>query len=219
MTQAVEITPEEVKEKALTVPDRARAIAIKNTDDLLHANDMLLNIKALRKEIASVFDPIIEKAHNAHKEALAQKKKAEEPLVEAEGIIKPRIASYMEEQERIKKAEEERLRQEALKAEEERRLAEAVQLEKEGHKEEAEQVLQEPVIIPPPIVENTTPKLNGTSIRQIWKFRIVNPAKIPHDFMTPDLVKIGGYVRSMKQNAKIPGIEVYPEASVATGRK
>ena len=84
-----ELTPQavEISTKAMTVPDKARAIEI--TDDTTYkgAAEFLLTIKDLRKQIDEAFNPIIDAAHNAHKEALAQKKRADAPLVEAEYII------------------------------------------------------------------------------------------------------------------------------------
>lgn len=213
------ITPIEVEQKALSVPNQAKDIRIIDNNTLLTANTLLLAIKDIRKEIDLAFDPIIRKANDAHKEAIAQKKRAEAPLIEAENFIKPQIASYMNEQERIRREAEEKARQEALKAEEERKLTEAVELEKEGFTEEAEAILNETTFIPPPIIPKTTPKLQGTSIKQIWKFRVKNESLIPREYLTVDLVKIGGVVRALKDKANIPGIEVYPEASVASGRR
>jgi len=69
-----------------------------------------------------------ERAHEAHKEALNQKKRAAEPLLEAERILKEGIADYQAELERRRREEEDRLREEA-------RLAAAIAAEKEGEKE------------------------------------------------------------------------------------
>ena len=93
-------------------------------------------IQAMRKEISRVFDPIVERAMEAkraaeatRKEAVDQKTKAEAPLVEAEGILYPKIDAYVQ-AERKKAAEEEaRIREAARKAEEEARLAAAVAAE------------------------------------------------------------------------------------------
>lgn len=214
-----ETITEAAVQKALTVPQQARTVIVIDNETLLKANDVLLRIKDIRKEIDSAFDPIISKAFITHKEAVAQKKRAEAPLIEAEGYIKPQIANYIAEQERIRREKEEKLRQEALQAEEERKLQEAIQAEKEGNTEEAEAILQEETFIPPPIVEKTTPKLEGTAIKENWKFRIADLDKIPRIYMVPDLVKIGQIVRALKSKCNIPGIEVYPEKTVSSGRR
>ncbi|HPD58330.1 MAG TPA: hypothetical protein PKW17_13890 [Smithellaceae bacterium] len=199
----------EVTERALTVPEKAKAIIIRSNDDFVRAGEILTVIKSLRKEIDATFDPIIKKAFEAHKEAVAQKKKVDAPLVEAEGIVKPRMAAWNAEQERIRREEEERLREIARKEEEERRLKEAIAAEKSGNKEEAEAILETPIEPPPVVIPKTTPKVAGVSFTKQWKFRITDPNKIPREYLTPDEVKIGGVVRALKDKANIPGVEVY----------
>jgi hypothetical protein len=72
--------------------------------------------------------------------------------------------------------------------------------------------MEEPVYAPPVIVPKTVPKLNGGPVyRTITKFRIINEALIPRQYMMPDLVKIGGVVRALKNQTNVPGIEVYEE--------
>lgn len=209
----------EITERALTVPEQAKAITITTSDDYVRAGELLLVIKDIRKEIDATFDPIIKKAHETHKEAVAQKKKVDAPLVEAEGIIKPRIAAYMAEQERIRREEEARLREIARKEEEERRLLEAIAAEESGQKEEATAILEEPAYVAPVIVPKTTPKVQGISMQKRWTFRIVNPSLIPREYLTIDEQKIGAVVRALKDQASIPGVEVYAEDTIAAGRR
>lgn len=208
-----------VEERALAVPDQAEALVISNRDELEAAGAMLTTIKGLQKEINQVFDPIIKKAHQSHKEAVAQKKKAGAPLVRAEGIIKPKIAIYTAEQERIRLEEETRLRKEAeakQKAEEEKRIKEAEALEAEGKKEEAEKVISEPIPEPAPIAApSPAAKVEGVSIKKIWKFRIVDPSKLPREYLMADSTAIGKAVRTQKEKCEIPGVEIYAEDSVA----
>jgi hypothetical protein len=62
-----------------------------------------------------------------------------------------------------------------------------------------------------PTVEKTTPKADMRLYRQVWRFRIINEAIIPRDYLKPDETKIGGVVRSLKGKCKIPGIQIYEE--------
>jgi len=208
-----------VEQRALTVPEQARAIKVVDAMSYTKAGEILITIKGLRKEIDETFDPIIKKAHEAHKEAIDQKKKVDAPLVEAENIIKPALATYDREQERLRKAEEERQREIARKAEEERRLQEALQAEKEGKREEAQAIIEEPVYVPPVVIERTTPKVSGISMQKVWKFRVVDQAQIPREYMVPDLVKIGGVARATKGSIQIPGVEIYSEDIVKAGAR
>ncbi|OPY04777.1 MAG: hypothetical protein A4E61_00558 [Syntrophorhabdus sp. PtaB.Bin184] len=210
---------EVVAKKALTIPEQARAVKVVDSETYSQAGEILVTIKGLRKEIGAAFDPIIKKAHEAHKEAKAQKDKAEAPLIEAENIIKPALAAYDREQERLRREEEERQREIARKAEEERRLREAEQAEKEGRNEEAQAIIEEPVYVPPVVLEKTTPKVQGISMQKVWKFRVTNEALIPREYMTPDMVKIGGVARATKGSIQIPGVEIYSEDIVKAGAR
>lgn len=216
-----DLTPQavEISTTALSIPEQAREIEITDDESYKRAGEILLKIKDLRKQIDNAFAPIIEAAHLAHRKALEQKKKAEEPLVEAERIIKPRIADYINEINRKRAEEEARLREEERKKEEERRLQEAIKAEAAGETEKAEQILVTPVSIGKvrPITE--TPRVVGVSIQKRWTYRIVNEAEIPREYLKPDEAKIGTFVREMKDQAAIPGVEIFAEDSVAAGRR
>lgn len=204
----------ELKEKALSVPDQARTLTIVDVASYQQAGEVLLRIKDLRKEIDSAFDPIIEKAHQAHKEACAQKKKYDAPLVEAEGIIKPRIAVYLQAEEQKRRVEQDRLQQE----EETRRLNELARMEANGQGGVAKEMLNEATFAAPVIAPKITPKIDGISQREVWKFKITNSTLIPREYLIPDLVRIGAVVRASRGVVSIPGVTVYKESTIAAGR-
>jgi len=211
---------QEVNALALSVPKQAHLITvIQNNDDYNRAGQILLTIKDIRKKIENTFKPIKQKMDAAKKEVLDQEKLADKPLAEAEAWIKPLIAQFNIEQEKIRKAEEDRLQAIAQKEAVERRLAEAIKLEKEGDMNAVNDLLEAPIQAAPVIVERTVPKVAGISMRENWKFRIVDEKKIPREFLKADEVKIGGYVRSMKSAGNISGVEIYNEATVGAGRR
>jgi hypothetical protein len=216
-----ELTKEavEISTRALTVPEQARTINITDDESYKRAAEVLLRIKDLRRQIDEAFDPIISKAHEAHREALGQKKRADAPLVEAEGIIKPRIAAYIADINRKRAEEEARLREEERRKEEERRLQEAIKAEAAGQTEKAEEILAAPVEIAKvrPITE--APRVAGVSIQKRWTYRIVDEERIPREFLMPDESKIGRYAREMKEDAQITGVEFFSEDNVAAGRR
>jgi len=184
---------------AMTVPERARAIEIRDNESYMRAGEMLTAVKGLLKEIDAAFDPICKRAHEAHKEALNQKRRAAEPLLEAERILKKGIADYQAELERRRREEEDRLREEA-------RLAAAIA-----------EILEEPVAAPVVHVPPAAPKLAGVSARKVWKYRVVDEALIPRQYLTVDHAAIGRVVSALGGRAKIPGIEVYEETVIAAG--
>lgn len=214
----MEQTPEvkEVTTLALSVPDQANAIIIKSNEDYSRAGQLLITIKGIRKKIEDTFKPIKQKMDAAKKEVLDQERAADAPLAKAEGIIKPRIAQWNAEQEKIWKAEEDRLREIARKAEEDRQIAAAIAAEKSGNKEEAEAIIEAPAYIPPVVLAKTTPKVAGISFTKNWKFRIVDAAKIPRQYMMPNETMIGAIVRNSKGVIQIPGIEAYSVETVSS---
>jgi hypothetical protein len=209
----------EVKEVtilALSVPDQANAIIINSNEDYARAGQLLLTIKGIRKKIEETFKPIKQKMDAAKKEVLDQEKAADAPLAKAEAIIKPRIAQWNTEQERIRKEEEDRQRAIAQAAEEERRLQEALLAEQAGNKEEAEAIIETPIQAAPVVIPKTTPKVAGISFTKQWKFRIVDESKIPRQYLSVDEQKIGAVVRALKDSTNIPGVEIYSVDNVSS---
>lgn len=208
----------EVTTLALSVPDQAKQISIKTMDDYVRAGEIMLTIKAIRKKITETFKPIKQKMDAAKQEVLDQERAADAPLKEAESWLSPQIITWNREQERIRQEEEARLREIARKEEEERQLQEAILAEQSGQKEEAEAIISAPVQAAPVVVPKAVPKVAGMSIRDNWKFRIINEKLIPREYLKVDEVKIGLVVRGMKAMTNIPGVEVYNEGTVS-GRR
>ncbi len=196
--------------QAVTVYDQAKAIIVIDNDTMTQAVELTKSMRLIRKEIGLAFDPIIAKAHAAHKEAKAQKDRAELPLIQAEEYLRPQVKKYIADKELERKIEENRIRLEALKAEEEYRLAEAVQLSSEGFKEESDAILETKRPIVMPNIEKTI-KADMRLYRKVWKFRIINEQDIPREYMSVDMTKIGAVVRALKTKCLIPGIEIYEE--------
>jgi hypothetical protein len=208
---------EVLKSEVMTIPQLAREVAAKITDNEGYSagGQFLLEIKRRRKQVDAACDPTIDATNKAHKEAVAQKKMFEAPLAQAESIIKPALAAYDTAQENIRRDEERRLQELARKQEEDRRLAEAVELEQQGDKKAADAVMAEPVYIPPVVIAKTVPTVAGVSYRDVWKYRIVNVDALPRAYLMPDETKIGAYARAMKGAGLIPGVEIYSEKTVA----
>ena len=150
------VETDEVETKALSIVDQARAVVVKDSQTYTAAGMLWKSIGDMIKEVKDTFDPICEAANRAHKEATGKRAKFLDPLTAAQRSVKQIMSAYDAEQERIRKAEEERLaaiaraeeearrkaEQERLeaerKAEEDRLLAEAVAAEARGDKETAE---------------------------------------------------------------------------------
>lgn len=190
---------------------QAKSLVINSTDSYSLAGELWNAARSLREKIAEAWNPVIKKAHETHKQAIASRDKDDKPLEDVQRTLKASMIRWDQEQERIRKAEEARLQAEQQKREEEERLALASALEEAGQTEAAQSIIEQPIMPAPVVLENTTPKVDNFRARTVWKFRITDQAKIPREYLVPDMTKIGGVVRSMKEATNIPGVQPYEE--------
>jgi len=215
------VETEPVEEKALTIVDQAKAVKVTDAETYTAAGSLWKAIGEMIKEVKDTFDPICEAQHLAHKKAVEKRAKYLDPLTAAQKSVKQLMSSYDLEQEKIRQAEQRRLEEIARKQAEEQALLDAIAAEEEAKrngatKEEAAQesaaIMEEPIFVAPVVIPKAVPKMQGGPVyRTVTKFRIVNEAIIPRQYLVPDMVKIGGVVRALKNQANIPGIEVYEE--------
>lgn len=182
--------------------------------------------KAILKQIDDMFDPVIKSAHEQHKKAIALKKQFTDPI--NANVITPvnsQLTAFERKREQERQAEQRRLQEEARKEQEQRALEEAQHLQAQGQHEAAEQVVQEAIEAPAPVVLVEKEKIEGVSMRSVWKWEIVDLAKIPHNLLVVSknpanglnqeisTTGIGALVRSLKKMAEqqIPGIRVWED--------
>lgn len=58
-------------------------------------------------------------------------------------------------------------------------------------------------------------KAQGISTRVMWRWKVVDGAAIPREYLCVDVAKVDAAVKEGKENTKIPGIEVYREDVMA----
>ena len=206
---------ETVKQVALSFPDRARQIVIETPEHYSAAAGFLKEIKACRKRIADVFGPIVKAAHEAHKRAKAAQTEADDPLDQAEGLIKGAMVSYDTRQAEIARQRQIEAEAAARRAEEQRVIDQAVALEQAGEVEAAQELISAPVVAPVVMVESATPTVDGISIREVWQFQVTDPNLVPREWLIVDEKKVGAYVRAVKAQAVIPGIKVFSVRSMS----
>lgn len=200
----------EVETKALTIVDQAKAVKVMDSETYIQAGALWKTIGDMITEVKDTFDPICEAAHKAHKAATEKRAKYLNPLTQAQKDVKKLMSDYDAEQERIRLAEEARLRELARKEEEERKLQEAIQAELEGDTETAEKIIQEEVVAPPVVVPKSTPKMAGGPVyRTMWKFEVTDEKAVPDEYKMIDEQKIGKIVTALKDKTNIPGIRAY----------
>lgn len=170
------------------------------------ANPLLFAEQIIKKRIATYL-ALQERIRREGEEA---KRRAEE---ERRRLEEEALRKAQEAEERARKAELEAIAslesEKRAKAEEEAIKArqEADEIMKKAADEENK------IMVDSPIPDQ--PKTSGLTAKEDWKFKIIIPELIPREYLLPDLVKIGKFVRIMKSQANIPGIMVYPEKNIS----
>lgn len=231
MATVTVISPADVAKLIPSVVSQAQQLTIKSPEDYEDACVFLQLIAGRKKLVDEAFDPIVKKAHETHKEACGQKKKHMDPLVMAELTTKGKVRTYIDEQERIRKADEIRLAAEAKATADAAAMAEAELLAASGDNELADLVLENAANAPAPvtIVQSYVPKFSGVSSRSNWTFRyrvgelealreLVQAAAKDDNllaYLQHRESAIRGVVKAQKKLTSIPGIEAYDEGSVS----
>lgn len=77
----------------------ATELIVSNEIEYNHAADMIKLVKNLTKKVKETFDPICSATNKAHKESTAKRKEHQQPLIDAEKIIKLKMLEYSGENE------------------------------------------------------------------------------------------------------------------------
>ena len=64
-------------------------------------------------------------------------------------------------------------------------------------------------------VESKVQPVAGVAQKVVWRFRVVDFAKLPDEYKLTDTVKLGELARSSKAMAMVPGVEFYSESVLA----
>lgn len=227
---AFEVTTSELAQQAITWPERARSLKISDQATYEIACEELKGIKGLRAQVEEAFGPIVKKAYEAHREAVLQRKKADAPLDEAEGILKQSIATWQTEQERVRREEQRRLEEEARRKQEEELEQQIEQAEAEGASAaEVEAIIERAPAMPaaPVVAAPTIAPVSGVSTRETWAAEVTDLAAfIKHvaahpehsALLLPNMTAINQMARALKSAMKIPGVRVYSSSTVAVRR-
>jgi len=217
-TEIIKTTPETVEVAGLLSSRISAGILDQASAD--KATLAVLTGKDMVKKIRADFAPLKEAA-SASLEKIRDWEKAElakiQPLVDQ---LSGLIAAWRQAETR-KRLDAEAAARRAR--EELDRNAEKVLLEAQvAPPEEQDRILAEAAArereIPPPVPIPPAPKTAGLAPRDNWKFRIVDAAAVPREYLIPDEVKIGHAVRTSKGLIRIAGVETYNDPTMAKTR-
>lgn len=229
-----------IDELALDVSGKAVAFpAITDKAGYNSAGELARELKRLQADVRASFDPIVDRAHQAHKEAIAQRDKFLKPLTAGEAHVKRLMGDFVAKERALAT---EKARKEAEAAEDEARIqrdaerakaiAEAQAIAAAGEFEKAGQAIAEAgkvaevaqaqaekmvyEILSAPIA---TPKTDGVSIRVVTRYEVANlfalvlavaAGEAPVSFLQPDMTEI----RKAKPE-NVPGIKATQEEVVS----
>lgn len=211
--QVVALRPETVQLTTL-----AKGLVIDSEESYAQGGEYLVALKGMRKKADASFDKIIQGAHALWKIALGSKAEVDDPLADAERVIKGNMSSFRSrQQEEQRRAEAERQRK--LREEEEaERLRRAVEASEGGLEELGDAILEQPVALPSYVQPPAPPpvKTAGVSEVEVWKFEIIDASKIDRKFLVPDESAIRRVVQAMKEDAAaiVGGIRIIRDVQI-----
>lgn len=203
-------------------------LAITNDATLASAASLLVTVKEMKdnaeKHRVAEKEPFLK----GGREVDARFNPAINWLKEQEDIIKRAVLDYQNEQERLRRAEQERLNAEA-----EARRAELLALaESEPDPEDANDLAEQAMLVVPDMATNTPTRVAGISGRKTWKAEVADmkafvtflaehPDSVYWELLTYDKVKLNQMATTFHDRLNIPGILVKQEGGllVRTGKK
>jgi len=229
----VEMTVEqelELKNEISPVVKAATDLVIKTPEQSIEAQEVLREIKRRQKKFTEIFDPICDAAHKAWKKTTETRASFNEPLEQAERLIKSKVVSFNNEEEKkrrdieakaeAKRKEDERKEKERLE-EQARKAREAGKVEKaEALEEKAESVAIAPTFTPPP----APIKAQGSSFKTVWKAEAVDlmllcksvvEGRAPIAVITVDQSALNSFAKGVRGAMPIPGLRFYEESSMS----
>ena len=225
---ALAVANEQLERRVSANVEQARQLKVISPETRGVAAEFAKGITALRKEAEDHHRPMIDAAYKAHKEAVAALKRIDDPLAEAERIVKGQIGAYDTEQDRKRRDAERRAQEEARQRQEAEALAAAEAAKAAGATEaEAEAILVEemaaPLVVAAPPVPTPAEKQGvGTrfnykaqvrDMTMLLRFVADNPTFM--NLVTPNESALNALARAQKEAFDIPGCRLVREPVVS----
>lgn len=202
----------------------AQEYEIRTPEDAEGVGATLREVKGLAKELEEKRTAITGPINQALREVNALFKPAKEWLGQAEQLLKGKMLTYQNEQDRI--ARELQAEADALARKEREKLERrAAKAEKKGKTEKAEALSQVAETTTAPVIKSAAPKVAGVVRREVWKAEVVDKrALIKHiveerndlfSLVEIDQSALNAWARRLKDGLDLPGVEVKKEASIA----
>jgi hypothetical protein len=211
----IESKAEELNQEIIPELAIAGEIVVKDAMTYQMAGETWKSLTALEKKIKAYWEDDVTTALKLHRSLVAKRDAMLIPVGEQKNSLRLGMKTFEDEQERIRRAEQARLEEEARKAAEEAALAQAVALEMNGHKAAAEAVIAVPVVAPAVYVPKTTPTGFGNATRRVWGAEVtdlmalvkaVAAGTVPIQAIEANSVFLNQQARALKSALQYPGV-------------
>lgn len=203
------------------------ALVVDSVESHKEGLELLKTVVKVQRGIKDLCQEFRDKAHKAHKAAVAFEKKLMGSSIEDKRTLTRKLDAWEKEQHEIARKAEEEARKAAAKAEEEQRLQDAINAEEAGDTAEAEAILEE---APAPPVIHVPPRMaavGGVSMRTLYSAEVVdllalvrfvaeNPQYI--NYLQHNGVALNQAAQSQREAMQIPGVKVVKTTSRAVRR-
>jgi hypothetical protein len=193
-------------------------------------------LKRAEDRVVAFFADIKAAAWTAHRKICEKESAQLAPIQQLRTRLNHEVLQFERIEKERQRQEELRLAAERRREEQERLMREAEQLAAAGQPEIADQVLEQAVAAPAPVVPvpSRLQPVAGVSTRENWQYKYLGASAglrwkdltdeqrrrllqlIPRDYLQPNESAIANAVKAAKSATKIPGIEVYDAGSVVT---
>lgn len=204
----------------------AKAITIDSQETYDFANEQLGVVKTRWKELDAARKTIVNPINAAKDAVQALFNPVLDDLASAEGLYKRGMLNYQQEQERVRKAEQAALDEDARKVRE-KLEKDAEKAEAKGHTEKAAVLAQTAAVISAPIATSTYVAGKGLSTKKIWKAAVIDKAAFIksvaanpmfHYLVDAEKGYQGGLdklARAMEGNVPLDGVKCEEEETLA----
>lgn len=208
-------------EDAISYHDQSRDLVIKMQPDYDMAGTLLQKIKGCAKAIEDKHKEITKPLDQAKKAVMDLFRNPLIKLAEAESIVKRSMVTFEDEQERIRKEQEKKLRKQAAAEEARKKKAleeRAKKAEEQGKAEKAEELREkaEETHVEAPVLAPRTEKPKGIAYKIRWTAIVVDFKALPDEYKLPNMSMLNKLAQATKGKIPVAGVEFKSEKEVAS---
>jgi hypothetical protein len=206
-----------IEQSLIVLEKHRKELTVQTAAHRVKAIAFIKTVREKRAEVVAFFEESKGKAHATWKSIVAQEKTFTDKLDGLEIAAKTAIGVFDQAQERLRAAEEERLRKEAeAQTEANRRKLEGI-AKRTKNEDKRDAILDKAAAVTPAFVSlpSAVKKEEGESSRKNWYYRITDIERLAREYLIPNDVVLKALARSPEARKTPPeGVEFYFETSL-----